>query len=98
MDTETLAIQPNVYYTVEEAAQLLRVSQRNVLRMLRSRQTRGIKIGRQWRILGANLLDLSFESPEIMPVKDVRSNSLWGTPVRYDEPFEPVALEQDDGG
>jgi excisionase family DNA binding protein len=56
---EPLAIQPNVYYTVEEAAQLLRVSRHAVLRLLQSGQTRGVKIGRQWRILGATLLNLS---------------------------------------
>src|SRR5438477_3207130 len=57
---ESLAIQPNVYYTVEEAAELLRVSRQALLRLLRSGQTNAIKIGKQWRILGAALLDLSY--------------------------------------
>lgn len=56
---ESLGIQSNVYYTVEEAAQLLRVSQQTVLKLLRSGKARGVKIGRQWRILGKALLDLS---------------------------------------
>jgi len=56
---DSLAIQPNMYYTVEEAARLLRVSRQAILRLLRTGQTRGVKIGRHWRILGAALLDLS---------------------------------------
>ena len=57
--TEILAIQPNIYYTVDETADLLRVSRSAVLRLLRSREARGIKIGREWRVLGAALLDMS---------------------------------------
>lgn len=56
---ESLIIYPNVYYTVEETAQLLRVSQKTILQLLRSEKAHGIKIGRQWRILGKALLDLS---------------------------------------
>ena len=56
---ESLAIQPSVYYTVEEAAALLRVSRQSVMRLLASRRNLGVKIGRHWRILGAALLDLS---------------------------------------
>ncbi|MFN8483039.1 MAG: helix-turn-helix domain-containing protein [Anaerolineae bacterium] len=56
---ETLAIQPNVYYTPEEAAQLLRVSEKDILEMLQSGRARGVQIGEHWRILGAALLDLS---------------------------------------
>ena len=69
---ESLAIQPNVYYTIEEAAQLLRVSRQAILRLLRSGKARGVKIGRQWRILGAVLLDLSVreEETEISLVRD----------------------------
>lgn len=59
IDTQRLAIQPNVYYTIEEAAQLLRVSRQAVTELLRSGRTQGVKIGRQWRILGAALLDMS---------------------------------------
>ena len=55
---EALAIQPNVYYTVEETAQLLRVSSQAVLDLLRSRQAIGIKIGEEWRIFGGALLNL----------------------------------------
>jgi excisionase family DNA binding protein len=53
-----LTIQPNVFYTVEETAHLLRASQPSVLKLLRSGTVRGIKVGREWRILGGELLDL----------------------------------------
>jgi len=61
---EPLAIQPNVYYTVEETAQLLRVSPQAVLRLLRSKRAQGVKVGREWRILGGALLDLSARAGE----------------------------------
>ena len=61
---ESLAIQPNVYYTIEESAQLLRVSRQTMLRLLRSGRARGVNLGRQWRILGAALLDLSAREEE----------------------------------
>ena len=54
----SLAIQPNVYYTVEETARLLRASQQSVLKLLRSGQVPGVKLGREWRILGGELLDM----------------------------------------
>ena len=64
MSAESLAIQPNVYYTMEEAARLLRVSPQTVSRLLQSGRARGVKIGRTWRILGASLLDLGGGEPE----------------------------------
>ncbi len=70
-DSESLAIQPNVYYTVEEAAKLLRVSAASMRRLL-SERAFGVKIGRHWRILGAALLDLSSQEDrtEATQVKD----------------------------
>ncbi|MBX7236832.1 MAG: helix-turn-helix domain-containing protein [Caldilineales bacterium] len=62
--TEMLAIQPNIYYTVDETAHLLRVSRSAVLRLLRSREAQGVKIGREWRVLGAALLDLSAQEKD----------------------------------
>jgi excisionase family DNA binding protein len=56
---ESLVIQPTVYYTVEEAAQLLRVSPPAVLGLLESGRARGVRIDHQWRVLGAALLDLT---------------------------------------
>jgi excisionase family DNA binding protein len=56
---ESLAIQPNVYYTVEEAAQLLRVSPQSMRALLESGKARGVKIEEEWRVLGAALLGLT---------------------------------------
>lgn len=64
MQTELLRIEPNVYYTVEEAAEKLRVSPRTLLRLLRFGKIRGVKLDRQWRVLGAALLDLSVREEE----------------------------------
>lgn len=61
---ESLAIQPNVYYTVEEVAQLLRVSRRSVLLLLQTDRARGVRIGRHWRVLGASLLDIAVREQE----------------------------------
>jgi excisionase family DNA binding protein len=63
-NVESLAIQPNVYYTVEETADLLRVSPQTVLRLLRSGKAAGVKIGKEWRILGGMLLDLPVRERE----------------------------------
>lgn len=63
-DYESLAIQPNVYYTVDEAADLLRVSRKNVLQLLSTGKAQGVKIGRKWRILGAALLTLAARNQE----------------------------------
>ena len=49
-DNLPLAMKFGMVYTVEEVASILRVSQKTVLRKLRSRQYRGTKIGRLWRI------------------------------------------------
>lgn len=62
--TETLTIQPNIYYTVDETAHLLRVPRSAVLRLLRSREAHGVKIGRQWRVLGSALLDMSAQDSD----------------------------------
>jgi len=56
---ESLAIQPNIFYTAEEAASLLRISRETMVQLLKSNRPSGVKIGRQWRVLGAALLDLS---------------------------------------
>ncbi len=56
---ESLAIWPNVYYTVDETAQLLRVSEDSILQLLQSGRAKGFQIEQQWRVLGAALLNLS---------------------------------------
>ena len=55
---QNLEISPNTYYTQDEAAKMLRVSRRSVQTMLESGIARGVKIGRNWRILGSDLLQL----------------------------------------
>ena len=61
---ESLAIEPNIYYTVEESAQLLRISQQAVLSLLESGRVRGVMIDKDWRVLGAALLDLTAQEQE----------------------------------
>jgi excisionase family DNA binding protein len=58
---QDLEINPNTYYTPTEAAAKLRISRASIRRMLESGQTQGIKVGRQWRILGSDLLRLPRE-------------------------------------
>ena len=61
---ESLAIEPNIYYTLEESAQLLRASQQAVSSLLESGRMRGLMIEQNWRVLGAALLDLSAAEQE----------------------------------
>jgi excisionase family DNA binding protein len=61
---ESLTIEPNVYYTVEESAQLLRVSPQAVLSLLESGRVRGVRIENDWRVLGAALLSLTSQEHE----------------------------------
>ncbi len=58
MIIQNLEISPNTYYTPEEVAAMLRVSRQSVKALLESGQAPGIKIGRNWRILGRDLLHL----------------------------------------
>ena len=58
MIMQHLEISPNTYYTPEEAAAMLRVSRRNVQNLLDTGLAHGVKIGRNWRILGRDLLQL----------------------------------------
>jgi excisionase family DNA binding protein len=58
MIMQHLEISPNTYYTPDEAAAMLRVSRRSVQNLLDTGLAHGIKIGRNWRILGRDLLQL----------------------------------------
>ena len=60
--SQNLEISPNTYYTPDEVATMLRVSRRSVQRLLDSGFARSIKIGRSWRILGSDLLQLPREN------------------------------------
>jgi hypothetical protein len=57
--TESLAIQPNVYYTLEEAAHLLRIPNEDMLELLESGIIQGVNVKENWRVLGAALLELT---------------------------------------
>ena len=56
-------IKPNGVYTTEETEKLLKISNSTMKRMLKSGLIRANKIGRQYRVLGKELLRLL--SPEI---------------------------------
>ncbi len=58
MIIQNLEISPNTYYTPDEVAIMLRVSRRSVQNLLDAGLARGVKIGRNWRILGSDLLQL----------------------------------------
>ena len=60
MDKE---IKPNVVYTTEETQKLLKVSNSTMKRMLKKGLIRANKIGRQYRILGKEIIRLV--SPEL---------------------------------
>ncbi len=62
--TPPVTIQPNVFYTLEEVAQRLRVSRSLALQLVKSGRTPGVQIGRQWRVLGASLLNLGYAESE----------------------------------
>lgn len=54
----SLEIKPNAYYTTTEAAKLLKTNKRSIESLLKKGQLYGIKLGKDWRLLGANLLAL----------------------------------------
>ena len=60
MDQE---IKPNAVYTTEEAQNLLKVSNSTIKRMLKKGLIRANKVGKQYRILGKEILRLV--SPEV---------------------------------
>ncbi|MCC6444472.1 MAG: helix-turn-helix domain-containing protein [Armatimonadetes bacterium] len=90
MNTEKLEIRSNIYYTPEEAATLLRVSRRSILKLLENGMARGVKIGRQWRILGNDLLQLPAQD-------DVDDRALARAFIRLSEPaFKRVWDNEED--
>jgi excisionase family DNA binding protein len=50
-------IEPHVVYTLEEARQLLVLSETTFRLLLRRGEIKGRKAGRQWRFLGSDLLE-----------------------------------------
>jgi excisionase family DNA binding protein len=66
-----MEIQPNEVYTPAETEQLLKVSKSTVKRMLKSGLLKANKVGKQYRILGHELLKML--SPEI----DVKATDIY---------------------
>jgi len=62
-------IKPNAVYTTEEAQKLLKVSNSTMKRMLKKGLIRANKIGRQYRILGKEILRLVSPDVEEKAVK-----------------------------
>ena len=89
MILQNLEISPNIYYTPDEVAAMLRVSCQSVRELLESGVTRGVKIGRNWRILGSDLLQL----PRPDEITDAQlTNSL----MRLSEPAFMKAWDNDE--
>lgn len=62
-------IKPNAVYTTEEAQKLLRVSNSTIKRMLKKGLIKANKVGRQYRILGKEILRLISPETEQKAVK-----------------------------
>ena len=62
-------IKPNAVYTTEEAQKLLRVSNSTIKRMLKRGLINANKFGRQYRILGKEILRLISPETEQKAVK-----------------------------
>ena len=58
-----MQINPNEVYTTEEAQKLLKISSSTTMRLIKKGIIRTAKVGKQYRILGKELLRLV--SPEI---------------------------------
>lgn len=65
-----MTIRANVYYTVEEVGDFLRTSPEAVLTLLESGRLHGVRVNEDWRILGAELLELSAQQSESSLVQD----------------------------
>lgn len=72
--------------TLKELADYLRVNERTILRMLKSGQIKGAKIGGQWRFNGSQIDELFFppeelEDSENVSLKDITSSNPTVIPV-----------------
>ena len=52
-------IEPNEVYTLEEAAEYLKISYSTILRWVNQGTIPGVKLGRFWRVYGRDLLSLN---------------------------------------
>jgi excisionase family DNA binding protein len=59
---EAVEIRPYAYYTVEEAASLLKVSAYTIRSLITQGRLSAVRVGRQWRLLGWDLLTFGRES------------------------------------
>ncbi len=64
-------IKPNAVYTTQEAQQVLKISDSTMKRLLKKGLIRANKIGKQYRILGHELLKL------LSPVVDEKATDLY---------------------
>ena len=62
-------IKPNAVYTVQETQELLKVSNSTIKRMLKKGLIKANKVGRQYRILGIEILRLVSPKVEQKAVK-----------------------------
>jgi len=67
--------------TLKELADYLRVNERTILRMLKSSQIQGVKIGGQWRFNGSQIDQLFFPQspaadPDAVPLRDFTQTRL----------------------
>lgn len=59
-----MGIDPNGVYTLQEAAELLKVNPRTLHREARKGKVRAFRVGRQWRFYGRDLLALTNAATE----------------------------------
>jgi len=62
-------IKPNAVYTVQETQELLKVSNSTIKRMLKNQLIQANKVGRQYRILGKEILRLVSPDMEKKAIK-----------------------------
>ena len=53
-----MKVSPNEIYTLAETQAILKVSRSTVLRLIKKGRIKGAKLGRQYRIVGQEILDL----------------------------------------
>jgi excisionase family DNA binding protein len=84
MAVRAVAIEPNAYYTLDEAARALRTSKVQVQTLVQRGELHGIKLGREWRLLGASLLALGMpegdERAALTNLSAATFNRIWDNP------------------
>ncbi len=78
-----IEIKPNAYYTPTEAAKLLKTTKRNLESLLKKGQLHGLRLGNDWRLLGATLLALGSNGSDRAVVSALSAatfNRIWNNP------------------